>query len=191
LLPLEARFVTSSAFGDTYHVYARFDEPSILLNVFNVNWVSDANFYQYTAPPFNTPNDTTPPNSGLFPFAPGLEFDTYVTIGDTEGADGTDTAGDPNFVMGANTINGGWFDTNPTTLDGATDANFEVLIAQITVMGVVRGISGPMSGAAWATYKDAAGNTRQERFPTPPAPGTGIALLAGLGLSSRRRRPGE
>jgi hypothetical protein len=28
-------------------------------------------------------------------------------------------------------------------------------------------------------------------FPTPPTPGTGIALLAGLGLSSRRRRPGE
>jgi hypothetical protein len=190
IIGFEAVLQGSSASGDTYAVFAVFDEASVLLNIFDANWVADSNFFQYTAAPFNPPNDTTAPNSGFLTFAPPLAFDSYVTIGDTEGADGTDTAGDPSFVMGLNTITGGWFDTNPITLDGATDINNKVFIAQLTVTGVVRGVSGPMSGSADVTYKDALGNTVQTSLGSVsfiPTPGA-MALFGLAGLTAGRRR---
>jgi hypothetical protein len=188
IIGVEPVFIGSSAFGDTYHLFAVFDEPSVLLNLFNVNWVGNSNFYQYTTPPFNPVNDVTPPNSGFFGFAPGLEFDSYVSIGDTDSADGTDIKSDPAFDMGTNTITGGWFDSNPLTADGATDINNAVFVAQLTLTGGTNIFANIARGNGSLTYRDFAGNTIQGPLPVMPTPGTSIALLAGLGLSSRRRR---
>jgi hypothetical protein len=187
-----------------FHMSLIFDEPSRLLNIFDASWFSSTPFYQYTTPPFNPPNDTTAPNSGLFTFAPDLAFDSYVSIGDMEGADGTDLAGDPFFAMGTNTITGGWFDTNPSTPDGATYATNQVFLGQFSFVGTALDFqSSPMSSVTIfdITYKNALGNTVQTSFgalphwpvgiympPPIPTPATSIALLAGLGLASRRRR---
>jgi hypothetical protein len=173
---------------DVFNLSVQFDNNARVLNIFSANLVTASNFYQYTAAPFNPPNDTTAPNSGFITFASDLQWDSYVTIGDTDGADGTDTAADPDFVMGANTITGGWFDTNPTTPDGLSDASFRVFVARITLLtGGVRAIF-PISGTAMVTYENSAGQLVQELVTNIPTPGTGLALLAGVGMASRRRR---
>ncbi|MFG0258581.1 MAG: hypothetical protein ACF8GE_11825 [Phycisphaerales bacterium JB043] len=185
---LEARFVGSSALGDTFHGYLIFDSPATVLNLFDINWVSDSDFYQ-TGAPFG---GDTPPNSGFFGFDPDLQWDTYVSIGVMDSTVGDDTTTDPDFAFGSNSVVGGYFDANPGSPDGATDENNEVFIGQFTVASGARGDSGPMSGSAGVTYKDAGGVTIQE-YPVCwatciPTPGAGIGLLAGLGLVSRRRR---
>ncbi|MFG0258579.1 MAG: hypothetical protein ACF8GE_11815 [Phycisphaerales bacterium JB043] len=202
LIGLSLRWQTTSALtsGDDVHVfrmYARFTDPVTLLNVFEADLTSAIPFYQ-TGAPFG--GDIVP-SSGFFGFDSDLQWDTWVTAGDPDAADGTDTTTDPDFAMGSNTISGGWFDANPGTPDGQTDVNLEVLIMQVSFLVddyVGIGSGGPMSGGLGVTYKDGAGSTIQETTnpllggfefgPPPPAPGSGIAMLVGLGMASRRRR---
>ncbi|MFG0258578.1 MAG: hypothetical protein ACF8GE_11810 [Phycisphaerales bacterium JB043] len=186
--------------GEDVHVFslhARFFEPVQLLNVFEANWVADIPFYQ-TGAPFG--GDVVS-NSGFFGFDSDLQWDTWVTLGDPDAADGTDTTVDPDFAMGPNTISGGWFDANPGTPDGQTDASNEALVAQLSFYAEDYGVGpgAPISGSLGVTWKDGTGATVQDVWsplfggflfegPPPPAPGSTIALLAGLGLASRRRR---
>ncbi|MFG0258583.1 MAG: hypothetical protein ACF8GE_11835 [Phycisphaerales bacterium JB043] len=182
LIGFEARSAGDIGFGERFDIYAIFDEAVQVLNIFEANWVSDANFFQSGAP-FGA---DTAPNSGFFGFDASLESDSYVTIGDTDSADGDDTTTDPDFAFGPNTVSGGWFDADPGTTDGQTDINNEVIVGRLTVVGA-RGDSGPMSGTAGVTWKDGSGATVQDIGAFIPTPGA-MALFGLAGLTAGRRR---
>ena len=178
-LGFEAVFDRTSAQGDSYLVFAQFTEVTLLVNVFNANWVSDADFFQ-TGAPFGA---DTAPNSGFFGFDPTLVNDTYVTIGADDSAVDSDTGTDPDFAFGSNTIVGGWFDGNPGTPHTGTS----ILVAQVTVAAGTRGVSGPLSGTAQVTFEDSGGGQQSEATNFVPTPGA-MALFGLAGLTAIRRR---
>ncbi|MFG0258580.1 MAG: hypothetical protein ACF8GE_11820 [Phycisphaerales bacterium JB043] len=186
---MDSRFHASGSLStgesvQAWHLYVVFDEPATILNIFDADIVFGGTLYQ-TGAPFG---GDTPPNSGFFGFDPDLQWDTYVSIGVMDSTVSDDTTTDPDFAFGSNTISGGWFDANPATPDGATDGTFpaEVFVGQVSVVGSARGLGGSIRSIG-VTYRDAAGAIVQE-IVWWPTPGTGFALLAGLGLASRRRR---
>jgi hypothetical protein len=126
-------------------LYAVFDGPAgpgdenVVLAVFNTNLTTidgGVTFYQY--PPPNGGN--TAPDSTLFGLFPELEWDTFITIGRLDNADGGDSTDMfPDFVMGPNFLLGGWFNSFPPNLQGAPDQDFAVVLAQLTLLDLPPG----------------------------------------------------
>ncbi|MHC4977074.1 MAG: hypothetical protein ACYTF7_10795 [Planctomycetota bacterium] len=167
-------------------MYLQFDGAARVLNVFDANLVTSSNLYQ-TPAPFGS---DTAPNSGFFGFDADLPWDSHVTIGITDSAASTDIATDPAFAFGASSVVGGWFDSDPGSPDGDTDASDRVFVAQLSLLGGARTIA-PFAGTAFVTYEDVVGGgVVQEEVLPYPTPGTCVLMLAGLGMASRRRREG-
>ena len=195
----------SSAFGDTYRIYAQFEASDVgisVLSVIELNLVAEGSFYnnfgvfapQVPGPPVDFLQNL-PPNPAFFGLAgaEGLEYDSYVTIGGSANTSldpGFDEAG---FEGSSNTIVGGWFNGNPlapVTIDGS----FRVLIAQLTVENAPHtGGSSLFVSGGGMVYIDTSGGLITEFSiiltppPTPPAPGA-MALFGLAGLTAARRR---
>jgi hypothetical protein len=205
MVSLEARFqghqtLTTGEGIEVYHLYLSFDEVVQVFIVWDIDFILGGDMYQYTTPPFNPPRLNSAPNSNFFQFAPDLQWDTFLTIGDRDSADGSDIAVDSNWVFGTfgpDVIQtpGGWFDSNPATQDGLSDINNDVFIAQITLLTSTLTGADPFRGAGRITYNDVNSITSQALVQSAnynvPAPGTGFVLLTGLGAIRRRRRADE
>ncbi|UCG32843.1 MAG: hypothetical protein JSU68_14405 [Phycisphaerales bacterium] len=122
-------------------LYAVFDGPAgpnnenVVLAAFDSTLsVADAAaaFYQTPAPP----GSDTAPSSDLFATYPALEWDTFVSVGVLDSLSGDTTAVFPDFVMGINTITGGWYNSYPPNHQGAPDQDFAVVLVQLTILGL-------------------------------------------------------
>ncbi|MFG0258582.1 MAG: hypothetical protein ACF8GE_11830 [Phycisphaerales bacterium JB043] len=169
---------------DVWDMFIELDAPARVLNVFEANLSTSGTIYQ-TGAPFGS---DTAPNSGFFGFDADLQWDSFVTIGDADSADGNDTTTDPDFAFGSNTISGGWFDSNPSTHDGQTDANNRAYAGRISLIAGARAAAVPFLGDAFVTYVTPSDDLIQEYIIPYPTPGTGVLMLAGLGVASRRHR---
>ena len=139
----------------TYRIYARCENPTDFVSsvtgdaIFPTRIQSTESFFQS---PFGglLGSDQTP---SLFGFFPSLAFDSYVSIGLTEGAisgegaiNTIESAGNPwgaNFESGSDlliddAVGGGWFIFNGQTNGIAGDDN-RVLLAQVTTAGALTG----------------------------------------------------
>ncbi len=189
---------TSTVQGDgkiATQVFANFSNNEVLLNVFQIAYTGGFNTTGFGVGNFYN-NDF---QSGLVytqvggtwnpQFTPGVGLaDSYLTIGGSTGFANT-TNGDPSFGAGFNSAGlvagGGWFNSNPTNLQGASVAG-KTLIAQFVHDG----------GKSWEIFAKVGFNGG---LGTPtafgegsftvgvPAPGA-IALLGLAGLAGRRRR---
>ncbi len=182
--------MSSSAYGDTYLIYADLDSGGQLNAVYgdNVNALtisSDGGFY-------NTPvwgvDTTFALNPALIAAFPSLAYDSWVTIGLEDnvgnnmlniGLDFTD------FNSGGSlwTDNGSWF----ATPDDAQvhEVNGSVLIGQFTVASgdhVFGSINMQGKNADLSNW-----TADGIAFDTAPAPGA-LALLGLAGIATRRRR---
>lgn len=184
--------------GTTYRFYAEFDDPTDQLLAIN----GDANVSALT---FSTntvlQNDPIGAGAGTksedFPFLATAAWDSWVTIGVSSfsldnnyspgflGGDGSQ-----NVIKGSSwsqADNGGWFDSDPTSADGA--GGF-VLIAQFTVADVVGpGVAGDIEFGGTVSYNPGGGppSSSELFFVSTPAPGA-LALLGLAGLAGTRRR---
>jgi hypothetical protein len=121
-------------------LYAVFDEPAgpngenVVLAAFDstLSVASPAALYQTPAPP----GADTAPGSDMFGTYPALEWDSFVSIGVLDSFAGDTTALFPDFVMGANAIAGGWYNSYPPNHQGAPDQDLAVLLAQLTILGL-------------------------------------------------------
>ena len=131
--------------GEDAHVvrlYAVFDGPAgpgdenVVLSAYDSTIATLeelAQFYQ-EGPPHG---GHTAPNSDYFATYPTLEWDTFVSIGKLDSAgEGDSTALYPDFVMGSDSVLGGWYNSYPPNLQGAPDGDFAVFLAQFTVLGL-------------------------------------------------------
>lgn len=144
----------------TFSVYATFDGQSFIdhllavgqtgpgyrTNGFGINTFlnPDADFYQELAPILGQPNTHAPPNA-LIALSPTFAYDTFVDLGLKTVASGEidNTYQDPDFGFydtngsgGEDFITGGWAAAPPTGPQGFADANGDVFIAQLTIMGL-------------------------------------------------------
>lgn len=88
----------------------------------------------------------TSPNSGLFGPLPSVQWDTYVSVGRITNDSGDSTSPDASFAFvdvlpgaGQDTVNGGWFNSNPGNLQGRALQNgaiFETFLGQFTIKGL-------------------------------------------------------
>lgn len=129
-------------------------------------------------------------DSGQYAAFPGMEGDSYFTIGGQ-----TDTSFSPGFLAGNTGAdgsvvngssftwenNGGYFDSDPGS--GAFDTGSGILVAQLTVAS-----GEDITFGGTASYNSEAGDLTFASFSvtTVPAPGA-LALLGLAGLGRRRR----
>jgi hypothetical protein len=179
--------LTSGQQVEVYHMYARgFDPGDVLFLVEKVSVALGSSPYQFTSIPFASQNDVTPPNSGFFSFAPDLRWDSYVTIGDADSADGTDIVDVGTLILGPTSLEGLWLDSNESTHDGEADAFGRVFLGQLTFLS---GQSASLSGQALLHYSQPGSDffisTVVSVVPTPGVSALGGALM--LAWSRRRR----
>jgi hypothetical protein len=208
--------VTSGSTNLTvYTVAARFNGPTdTLLNAFNLRstngnasllgfWHKDQSSYNtgVLSQEFGTWNPSQTGNA-----AANRPFDSYLTIGSQALATNTANA-DPSWTAGGNADarswnrpdlpnNGtlGWFNSNPTNLQGrvgqpgntATDVRLGqfVLSASDTALRTFSLEIGYNSGVAGAPVQFGVGHFNLGAVPAPGA----VALLGLAGLAGRRRR---
>ncbi|MHC4519963.1 MAG: PKD domain-containing protein, partial [Planctomycetota bacterium] len=141
-----------------YRIVAVADSSTTrILNVGTAAITSTSPFYQ--VPGVGT---DVSPWSGYFHNYPPLPADTFVTHGNSGPAenvwaDTDSTAVDPDFVMGTDFINGGWFNGDPSNGlgDAGTYMGYRVPLAQITVLNQFSEF--PLSGEITVFWQDPAG----------------------------------
>jgi hypothetical protein len=196
-----AQGVAALAGSTVYRMYAVFDDAdNVIVNVFNANFsTTDGSTLWQTPAPFGS---SVAPNAGFFGFEPTLQFDSFVTLNQLSTPTGTTTVTlDNDFAWSGNGVAaGGWFNSSPPNLLGASVQNgsvWETLVGQFTVIGGgSREIPGPTtngdgrwSGLAGITFNKGIGTTTvqladQGFIPTPGA----MALFGIAGLTAARRR---
>ena len=181
---------------DTYQIFLNFTNPADQLIAIGGDEAGGNSALSYTGGElyngavegFYIPDDT-----GLLVNVPGMEGDSYVTLGGqsidvifTPGflADNAVDYGSVDMVIRGDSFfwssNGGWFDSNPST--SVTDSGSGILIAQLTV---ATGEEINFAGTAFFTTFNSNGEITAESFAlSVPAPG----VLALLGLTGRGRR---
>lgn len=134
-----------------------------------------------------------PPNAGLFPAFPSLEFDSFVTFNyktSQQGPPPNLSPGWPGFGPGMlGGTNLAWFIT-PGTGQGVPNAAGQVLIAQLSIDVTANPGATGISGTMNVEWMDSTGQSFQQivAFDHPiPAP-SALALLGAAGLVGRRRR---
>lgn len=165
-----------------------------------------SSFYQS---PFGT---NFAPNSGLFGALPTLQWDTYVSIGRLTSSESIidATSADPGFSFaderpgsGQDTVNGGWFNGNPSNGQGAAQAlgggQFGVFLGQFTVRNQILApttsaigmsiVNETFDGDLAIFQAIPGGGTIEHRVQFIGVPAPGAASLLGLaGLAAVRRR---
>ena len=194
-----AQGVAALAGATVYRMYAVFDDAdNVVVNVFNANFsTTNGSTLWQTPAPFG---GSVAPNSGFFGFDPTLQFDSFVTLNELSNTGSTTVTLDNDFAWSANGVAaGGWFNSSPPNLKGASVQNgsvWETLVGQFTVVGGTREIPGPTgngdgnwAGLAGITFNKGIGTTTvqladQGFIPTPGA----MALFGLAGLTASRRR---
>ena len=187
--------------GETYRMYVDMDAGTRIDAIFgnsvgalSIDTADGMSFYQNA---LGGPTSQSI-NSAFFPFAPSLEWDSYVSVGALY-SNGSPFAGNNLLDIGIDwasfegggelaTDNGSWFVT-PVDAQGG-ELNGMVFIGQFTVVGGTGDGYADLVGQISMQGKDAAGDTFQELGVTwtiVPAPGA-MALLGLAGLAGRRRR---
>ena len=182
---------------DTYQIFLNFTNPADQLLAVGGDEAGGNSALSYTGGELyngafdglNIPDDT-----GMLANLPGMEGDSYLTIGGEGELGWTDTQFSPGFldanvdgfgnkVGGSSFIcenDGGYFDSNPET--GNYDTGSGVLVAQLTV---ATGEEINFAGTAFFYPFNSNGEGATESFAlSVPAPG----VLALLGLTGRGRR---
>lgn len=177
---------------DTYKIFLNFTSPADKLLAINgdvaggYSAISYEGGELYNALFAGVLSDDT----GLYAAFPGMEGDSYFTIGGQ-----TDTSFSPGFLAGNTGAdgsvvngssfswenNGGYFDSDPGS--GAFDSGSGILVAQLTVAS-----GEDITFGGTASYNSEAGDLTFASFSvtTVPAPGA-LALLGLAGLGRRRR----
>ena len=177
---------------DTYKIFLNFTSPADKLLAINgdvaggYSAISYEGGELYNALFAGVLSDDT----GLYAAFPGMEGDSYLTIGGQ-----TDTSFSPGFLAGNTGAdgsvvngssfswenNGGYFDSDPGS--GAFDSGSGILVAQLTVAS-----GEDITFGGTASYNSEAGDLTFASFSvtTVPAPGA-LALLGLAGLGRRRR----
>jgi hypothetical protein len=150
------------------------------------------------------------PNSGLFGVAPALQWDTFVSVGRLTNDAGDATSADPQFSFadqlpgtGQDTVNGGWFNSNPPSLQGQAQSigggQFATFLGQFTVRGQAVAPTTSTIGTSivnetffgnLVVFQQVPGGGTMEhvvQFVGVPAPG-GVAVMGLVGLCAARRR---
>ncbi|MDP7070541.1 MAG: hypothetical protein QF561_04240 [Phycisphaerales bacterium] len=197
---IEIDLVGDMGYGSTYRMYAVVGDGERIDAVFgnsvgpmSIGTADGMSFYQNS---LGGPTSTSI-NSGFFPLAPSLEWDSYVTIGALY-ANGSPFAENKLLDIGIDwasfegggsidSDNGSWFVT-PADAQGGEQGG-RVLIGQFTVVGGSGNGYADLVGAVSLQGKDADGVTFQNLSMgwEIPAPGA-LALLGVAGLAGRRRR---
>lgn len=189
----------NTGFGETYRMYVNLEAGTRIDAVFgnsvgnlSIGTQDGMNFYQHAL----GGNTSLAINSGFFPLAPSLEWDSYVSIGALY-ANGSPFSGNALLDIGIDfgsfegggelaTDNGSWFVT-PVDAQGE-ELGGMVFIGQFTVVGGTGDGYADLTGQISLQGKDENGVTWQELGVTwVPAPGA-LALLGFAGLAGRRRR---
>ena len=197
--------------GTTYRIYVQFDNPAdrfVSAGFGDIDLLSPV--YQDAA--FGT--NLGPHSAGFDPLIANLAADSYLAVnaGAPSGDGSFDAAG---FAAGIH-IGGGWFMSDPTSVQNAPDANGRVLVMFLTFAGVdgpsVNGIittpTDPTPGGLAQFNTTVLGDLMQGQitfaynpnggvagaitaavvnFLPVPAPGA-LALLGVAGLVGKRRR---
>jgi len=180
--------------GTTYSVldlYATFDAPATVVNVFDMNIVSSQNFHHDDldtagggAPSWSPTNFFNLPGFG------NPAVDSFVLIGGAFGAGASNsTAFDPSFEGGTSTVTGGWFNGNPPNLNGATSAQggFDnaTWVGRFVIVATLGNETLSVDGKLTAGGEQAGSGVFS--YAAIPAPGA-LALLGLAGLAGTRRR---
>ena len=169
---------------NVWRVYAKFDNASdVVLSVYGISGFAGANF-----------NDSDFASGTWNPqFAIDGTVDSYATIGGTTGFTNSTNAdpewGGPGFTQAGIPDGAGWFNGNPTNLQGKVDGSLRTLIAQFVYSGedteqftTLLSISFNQGLGTATQFGEGKGFTIGV-----PAPGA-VALLGLAGLAGRRRR---
>ncbi|MAW40813.1 MAG: hypothetical protein CMJ30_00160 [Phycisphaerae bacterium] len=178
---------------DTYKIFLNFTSPADKLLAINgdVSGGYSAISYEggelYNVAAFGVLGDDTGTYQGT---APGMEGDSYVTIGGQ-----SDTQFSPGFLAGnADALgqvirgssftwedNGGYFDSDPGS--GAFDSGSGILIAQLTVAS-----GEDVTFGGTASFNSDTGDLSFGEFSVTTVPAPGALALIGLAGLGRRRR---
>ena len=184
---------TAVAGYDTYKVFLNFTSPTDKLLAVNGDVAGGFNALSYNGGELYNAlfAAVLPDDFGEYAAFPGMEGDSYLTIG----GQADDTSSSPGFLAdnidGSGQLvngtsftwenNGGYFDSNPGT--GAFDSGSGILVAQLTVasgeditFGGTASFNGDGGALTFASFS----------VTTVPAPGA-LALLGLAGLGRRRR----
>ena len=177
---------------DTYQIFLNFTSPADKLLAVNGDIAGGYSALSYEGGELYNSlfAGVLPDDTGEYASFPGMEGDSYLTIGGQD-----DTSFSPNFlddnadafgsvVRGSSFTwenNGGYFDSNPGT--GAFDTGSGILVAQLTVAA-----GEDITFGGTASFNSEAGDLTFASFSvtTVPAPGA-LALLGLAGLGRRRR----
>ena len=190
-----ASFTVESAVAgfDTYKVFLNFTSPTDKLLAVNGDVAGGFNALSYNGGELYNAlfAAVLPDDFGAYAGFPGMEGDSYLTIG----GQAADTSSSPGFLAdnidGSGQLvngssftwenNGGYFDSNPGT--GAFDSGSGILVAQLTVAS-----GEDITFGGTASYNGDGGALTFASFSvtTVHAPGA-LALLGLAGLGRRRR----
>lgn len=210
--PVGLCWTLSDAFvgGQQYTIgrlYVYFDDPrDVLLEVFDVDIQltgATCNHNDLTTLGQDAPNGSWNPNDFLVPVAGNPAIDSFVTIGGGPSnivSNANSTGFAPDFAGTPSSLAGGWFNADPSNLQGAGEAFPGVpgtcaLVAQIAIVG------GPCPSANLSVSLTAVADQGlgTPQYPPAelsalltygcPAPGAAglLALAAGTGVRRRRR----
>lgn len=200
--------------GAQYKVMRMFaifnDASDTVISVGQLSTSSDMHLANGATSFFQAPGGTnTSPNSGLFGPIPSVQWDTYISVGRLTSDLGDTTAIDGDFAFadvlpgaGQDTIKGGWFNSNPSNLQGRVTNNagtLETFLGQFTIKNLASASAASNIGTSvmntafngeLTIYQGLTGggvNQYTVSFVAVPAPST-AALLGAVGLMSARRR---
>lgn len=202
--------------GNQYRVvrmYAVFNSNDTVLSVgHNASTSGKFQLFQNNSAFYQSPfGNNFSPNSGLFGVAPALQWDTFISVGRLTNDAGDATSADPQFGFadqlpgaGQDTVNGGWFNSNPAGQQGQAQSigggQFATFLGQFTVKGQLATPTTSTIGSTiinetffgnMVVFQGLPGGGTTEhviQFVGVPAPGAAALLaLAGLGAARRRR----
>ena len=178
---------------DTYQVFLNFNSPTDKLLAVNGDVAGGYSALSYNGGELYNVlfAAVLPDDFGEYAAFPGMEGDSYLTIG----GQADDTSASPGFlddnvdgsgqkVSGSSFLwenNGGYFDSNPGT--GAFDTGSGIIVAQLTVAS-----GEDITFGGTASFNGTGGVLSFAEFSVTSVPAPGALALIGLAGLGRRRR---